>query len=119
MHFFSKHAIEKQNLNAENKYEITTDIPGQRRAPCFRSIEQDLFVGFYSVDALVGPGDRDRASISFSRHSFLNVLLAWWVPPSVRPFVGFYIDLPLLYLWRDLSRGFSSGFMSFGCMLVL
>lgn len=46
MHFFSKHAIEKQNLNAENKYEITTDIPGQRRAPCFRSIEQDLSILF-------------------------------------------------------------------------
>ena len=48
--FLSKHAIEKQNLNAENKYEITTDIPGQRRAPCFRSIEQDLSIGFHSVD---------------------------------------------------------------------
>ena len=55
MNFLSKHAIEKQNLNAENKYEITTDIPGQRRAPCFRSIEQDLPVGFHSVDASVGP----------------------------------------------------------------
>ena len=48
--FLSKHAIEKQNLNAENKYEITTDIPGQRRAPCFRSVEQDLSIGFHSVD---------------------------------------------------------------------
>ena len=61
--FISKHAIEKQSLSAENKYEITTDVPGQRRAPCFRSIEQDLSVGFHSVDDSVGPGDGDRACI--------------------------------------------------------
>jgi hypothetical protein len=72
MHFLSKHAIEKQNLNAENKYEIITDIPGQWRAPCFRSIVPDLSVGFHYVDASVGPKDGDRVGISFSRHSFME-----------------------------------------------
>ena len=113
---FSKHAIEKQSLSVENKYEITTDIPGQRRAPCFRSIEQDLSVGFHSVDASVGPGDGDRAGISFSRHSFLECS-ACLVGSSFCS--AFLADLPLLYLRRDLPRGFSSGFVSFGCMLVL
>ena len=101
MHFFflSKHAIEKQSLSAENKYEITTDIPGQWRAPCFRSIEQDLSIGFHSVDASVGPRDGDRAGISFSRHSFLEcsaclVGSSFWLAFLAHfPFVGAKVDL--------------------------
>jgi len=94
MHFLSMHEIEKQNLNAENKYEITTDIPGQQRALCFRFIEQDLSVGFHSVDASVSPRDGDCAGISFSRHSLeCSTCLAGSSFCS-----AFLADLPLLYL---------------------
>ena len=116
MHFLIKHATRKQNLNVENKYEITTDILGQRKAPCFRSIEQDLSIRFHSMDASVGPGDGDRAGISFSRHPFLECSACLAGSSFCSAFLA---NLPLLYLRQDLPRGFSSDYVSFSCMLVL
>ena len=57
-----------------------------RRAPCFRSIEQDLSVGFHSVDTSVGPETGTVQASPSPAIPFWNVLLAWWVPSSVRPF---------------------------------